>query len=268
MQKVVEINNLTYYCGNQLLFDSLNLDIYKGDFVSLVGPNGCGKSTLIKVILGLKNVDCPITILGMELQKSKKKILEKVGVVFENPENTFVAETVREEITFSLRNLNYSKKIIDKRLLEVSEYLNINDILDCVTQSLSGGQKQLVSLASALVIYPELLIIDESLDMVDGIQKEKILKLLKKIHKEKNMTIIYVTHDLEDTLYTDRLVLLNKKKIICNDKIKEVYKDEKLFKESSLTVPFIVSLCHKLKYYELVDDIILDMNKLVNVLWK
>ena len=126
----------------------------------------------------------------------------------------------------------------------------------------------MVSLASILVIDPKLLIIDDSFDMVDSVTKDKLMALLKKINRDKNCTIIFVTSNTEDTLFFDRLVLLSEGNILLDDKTKNSFDNIKLFKAVGLTLPFMVDLSNKLQYYELIDKIEFNMDKLVNKLWK
>lgn len=264
---VIKIRDLNYSYGNKIIFEDLNLNIKKGTFLFLAGPVGSGKTTLIKILLGLISGDFNIEVLGTDL-KNIKKIRKKIGMVFENPINTFVGETVFDEISFSLENLNIEKNEIKNKIDEIVKYLEIEHLLNCVPHSLSGGEQELVSLASALVIEPEILIIDESLSMIDNLTKQKILKKLKNLNRTKKTTIICVTQDLEDTIFGKELVILNDKKIVLNKKIKDAFEDEKIFKKCNLALPFMADLSNKLKYYGLIEETILDMDKMVNKLWK
>ena len=252
---MIKINNLSYSYNDQLIFENLDVKIKKGEFVFISGPTSNGKTTLLKLLAGL------ITHTKIEKDFSQKEI----GFVFENPENYFVADKVSDEITFMLENLNYSKAEQKENLNKITELLDIKHLLDLNPHSLSGGEKELVALASALIVKPKLLLIDGSLGMLDGITKEKVMKILKKLNKE--MTIICTTNNLEDSLYGKRLILIDKK-IILDKKIDEAFDDETVFKKCHLEMPFMASLSHKLKYYGLTDKIILNMNTMVNTLWK
>lgn len=268
MEKVIEMNNVSFIKKEKRILDSINLSINKGEFVSIVGGNGAGKSTLIRALLGLIEVTGDILIFDTDLIKNRDSILNRIGVIFENPTDTFVTNRVSDELKFSLKNMNLSENEINNRLQEVTSYLHIEHLLDCIPHSLSGGEKQLVSLGTALMLQPDILIVDESLNMVDGVTKEKLLSLLKKLHKDNDMTIIYVTHDLEDTLYTDRIILLSDGCISSDKKLKEAFIDDKIYHESGLSLPFMVELSKKLQYYDLVNKIEFNMNTLVNKLWK
>lgn len=269
MKNIIKISNLNFNYKDKNVFNNLDLNIKQGSFTSIIGPNGSGKSTLIDIIVGLKEVDANIVIDGITLSKNNLiDIRKKIGIVFEDADNTFVTETVRNELSFSLENLKYDKKDIDKKIKEISELLNIKDILDKNPHNLSGGQKQLVALGCALVINPKILILDESLSMLDEKERTKILKLLVDINKSNNTTIINITHNPEDLLYGSDIVIINKGKVVKNGPINQILSNEKLFKDNKLELPFVVDLSFKLKYYGLVDNIILDMDELVNEIWK
>jgi len=269
MNNIIRIKNMSFSYKNKTIFQNFDLDIEKGQFIHIVGPNGSGKSTLIKILLGLLKAEGYINVYRMNMcDDNLMDIRRNIGVVFENPDNTFVAETVADDIAFSLENLQYTSKTISEKINKISKYLNIESLLEKNPHYLSRGEKQLVALASALVTDPKLLIIDEALNMLDGIDKENILKLLKKLVKEKKITVINVTHDMEDTIYGDKIIVLDNGQILLNDDKKQVYKEEKLLKKIGLELPFMVDLSNKLRYYGLVDDDILSMNEMVNHLWK
>lgn len=269
MDNIIAIKNLNFSYGDKVIFKDFNLDIEKGKFIHIVGSNGSGKSTLVKVLVGLLKPEGYINIYRMNLcEDNLMDIRRNVGVVFENPENTFVAETVLDEIVFPLENLDYAKSTIKKKIDKVLEYLPIEELLEKNPHYLSGGEKQLIGLASALITEPKILILDDAISMLDGITKNKILKLLKRLNNEKKITIINVTHDMEETTYGDEIVVLDKGKLVLSGDKLEVYKEEKKLKRLGLDLPFMVDLSNKLSYYGLVDKTILDMNEMVNHLWK
>lgn len=269
MDNIITIKNLCFHYDHKVIFSDFNLDIEKGKFIHIVGPNGSGKSTLVKILVGLLKFSGDINIYHMNLcDDNLIDIRKNIGVVFENPDDIFVADTVLDEIVFSLENLGYSQNQIKKRIDKVLDLIPITHLLDKNPHYLSGGEKQLVSLACALILEPKILILDEALSMVDGIEKQNILKLLKKICNDKKTTIINVTHDMEETIYGDKIVVINKGELVFNDEKHEVYKNEKALKSMGLELPFMVDLSNRLSYYGLVDKVILDMNAMVRHLWK
>ena len=268
MENIVEIKKLDFKYGEKQIFDKLTLNIKKGSFTSIIGPNGSGKSTLMKLIVGLLKAEGTIKVDGIIMgQDTFKDIRKKIGIVFENPDNQFVSETVMDEIAFSLENMNCEKKMIRERVKEVAALLGIEDILEKEPHSLSGGQKELVSLASALSIHPQILILDEALDMIDNNRREDILNILTELYKD-GLTVINITHNSEELLYGNEIIVMNDGEIKEQGETKELLRKEKLFKNNGLELPFVVDLSYKLKYYGLVDDIVLDMDELVDKIWK
>lgn len=269
MDNIVEISKLNFKYGENIIFDDFNLNIKKGSFTSIIGSNGSGKSTLMKIIVGLLKCDGQIVVDGITISETTyKDVRAKIGMVFENPDNQFVAETVMDEIAFSLENMNFDKNEIRENIKEIAQLLNIEDIMEKEPHSLSGGQKQLIALASALAIKPKLLVLDEALEMLDEAERQKMLHILSELNKTKGLTIINITHNSEELLYGTDIVIINKGQIIENGPTLEVLRKEKSFKNNGLELPFIVDLSYKLKYYGLVEDIVIDMDELVDIIWK
>ena len=250
----IEINHLDY----ENIFKDLNLKIKEKDFITIIGSSSSGKTTLASLISGL------IQNEHVLLDGNKGDI----SVVFDNVEVNFVYDTVIENLAFPLENRNLTKEEIDKKIKEISEYLKIENLLQCNITSLSGGEKEIIALACSLITNPKLLILDESFIMLDVIQKERFFKLLKKINREKKTTIIYLTSDVESSVYGKSIAIIANKKIIKNGTLKEILKEEKSFKMAKQKLPFMADLSLKLKYYNLIDDIILEESKMVDALWK
>ncbi len=265
---MITIRNLTFKYRTKDMFDNVDMDIEKGKITSIIGPNGSGKSTLVKILVGLYRYNGKIEINNIPLLKdNRKEIRKNIGVVFTNPDNQFVAETVMDDIAFTLENMNYKKIDIRKKIEEVSKYLGIYDILECNPHDLNSNQKQLVSLASALVHDPKILILDEALTMLDLYDKEKILKILKELNS-KGLTILNISHDIEDTLISDKIYVLDKGKIVLSGTKEEVYKEEDKLHKLGFELPFMVELSNRLMFYDLIDHVIYDMEEMVDILWK
>lgn len=268
MENILTINNLTFKYDDNLIFDNFNLTIKKGTWTTVVGPNGSGKSTLVKIIMGLLESDGQIIIDNILKNNNNIKQIRRIIIgIGENPDSTFVAETVMDEMAFALENLEMNKLEIQKKVKEVAKYLNITNILETNPYELSGGQKQLVALASVLVLEPKILILDEAINRIDYMERNNILKILLKLNKEKGITIINITHDLEEAVYGDDVILIDKGKIILNGSKELVFKEDKIFNSIGLDIPFMAELSLKLMYYNLVDEIVFDMDEMVNKLW-
>lgn len=250
----IEINHLDY----ENIFKDLNLKIKEKDFITIIGSSSSGKTTLASLLSGL------IQNEHVLLDGNK----DDISVVFDNVEINFVYDTVIENLAFPLENRNLTKEEMEKKIKEISEYLKIENLLQCNINSLSGGEKEIIALACSLITNPKLLILDEAFIMLDIIQKEKFFKLLKKINRDKKTTIIYLTSDVESSVYGKSIAVIANKKIIKNGTLKEILKEEKAFKMAKQKLPFMADLSLKLKYYNLIDDIILEESKMVEALWK
>lgn len=269
MDNIISINNLSFKYDNNIIFDNFCLNIKRGSFTTILGNNGSGKSTLVRLLLGLLDSNNSILIDNVLLcSNSLRDVRRNIGVVFDNPDNCLISETVLFDLSFPLENLGYDSDYIYSRILEVSSYLGISDLLNCNPHLLSGGEKQLVSLGCALVTCPKIIVLDEAMCMLDDFSRERVLKLLKKINKDFGITIINITHDIEESIYGTDIVLLADGKLIANADKLSVYKQEKLLKSVGFGLPFMVDLSNRLSYYDLVDDVIFDMERLVDILWK
>ncbi len=266
---ILDINNLTFRYRDKFIYDKFNLSIKKGDWVTIAGANGSGKTTLVKLILGLLKSYGSIKIFDVVLNKrTLYDIRKEIGYVFDNPDDFFACETVRDELAFSLENLGIYPKTIRKKINEISKLLNLENLLDENPFDLSGGEKQKVFLACALMLEPRILILDDALLMIDINERNNLLKTIKEYNKKKRVTIISFTHNLDEALYSDRLVILNEGKIVVDGTFPFVFKEEALMRKIGLEVPFMLELSKKLKVYNLLDYIELDPERLVDLLWK
>lgn len=266
---IIEINNLSFRYKNKFVYDGFNLDIKKGTWTTVAGPNGSGKTTLVKILAGLEKSYSNIKIFDKPLNKRNvSKIRREIGFVFDTPENYFACETVEDELAFSLENLAVVPGTIKKKINEISSNLGIKDLLKENPYDLSGGEKQKVALACALMLEPRILILDEALLMIDINERKKILDLLKDYQNKKNVTIVSFTHDLDEVMYADRLIILNRGLVVVDGPTKEVFEEERVMRKIGLEVPFCVELSQKLRVYNLVDHVEVDLERLVDLLWK
>ncbi len=268
MGNIIEINNLTFRYKDRFIFDKFSLNIEKGSFVSITGSNGSGKSTLIKILTGLYKTDCDIKICGYEVnEKNIFDIRKNIGVIFDNPDNLFLCETVEDDLVFSLENLCYSVDEMKKNVKELSKELKIDSLLKKSPIELSGGEKAKVALAIALIHKPKILLIDESISMIDEVDKEEIFKILSKLNKE-GMTIINIVHDLRESYYSDRLIVINDGKIMLDGSPLKVMEYDKILNRLGICLPFEIELSIKLKLYGIIDNLIPDVEKLVDTIWR
>lgn len=261
MKKVIQIKNLTYNYNNQVVFDDLNLEVERSTFLNIIGSNDTGKTTLSKIILGLIKVDSDIKIDGTILNDSSiKKIREQICYIPNNIQDSLIMDTVEEELYFN----NDNKKEIERL---IKEY-NFESKLKEDPKTLSGGEQQIMYIISSLAKHPKIIICDEAFSMLDNLVKDKILKTLKKLSKEKQITIINFTNDSEDLMYGDEIAIIHNHKILIHDKKEIVLKNEEVFTKLNIKLPFMIELSNKLKLYNLLDNTVIDMDRMINKIWK
>ena len=231
------------------VIDDISLSIDKGSFVAVLGHNGSGKSTLAKLIVGLlEKSSGQIFFDGEEITKKNIKNLQtKTALVFQNPDNQFIGATVEDDIAFGLENRQVPHEQMQEEINKFAESVGMLEYLDKEPINLSGGQKQRVALAGALILRPEILILDEATSMLDPKGKATVRKIIDKIHKENpDLTIISITHDIDEALLCDKVFILSKGKLVKNGAPQEVLRDEKTLLEIKLDMPFIYRVEKKL----------------------
>lgn len=269
MDHIIQIRNLNYGYHDTMLFDHFNLMIKKETFTSIVGKNGSGKSTLLKILCGLKRADANIHISGYQLcGKNICHIRKRIGVLLENGCDSFAKKTVKEELSFPLENLNWAKEQIDQEVEKVSKQLKLHQILEKPVEQLYCGERHRLKLATAIITQPSILLLDQPYLGLSAEEKKIVASVLKKYHKKEHTTIIQMVEDLEDSLYGDDIVILSDGKAVLFDRKEKVLSESKILKAAGLQLPFIVNLSNKLKYYGLVDGVMLDMDEMVDVIWK
>lgn len=264
MDSIIEISNLKFSYGNNIIFDNLNLAIDRGDFISIVGPNSSGKTTLAKLLFGIIESD-KIWIDGRKLDNNIRKT---IGIVLGGTDRNFLFDNVFDDLVFGMENLGYSSDKITESIDYVCELLDIRKLLQKNINDLSGGEKQLVLLANALVLKPSILLLDDALSMLDKNSKKRILNLLLELHDTTDITIVNITNDLEETIFSDKIAIINKGVIVTKGYTNDVLLEEKVIKSNGLDLPFVTDLSINLKYYNLVDELIPTLDEMVVRLWQ
>lgn len=269
MESIIKIDELIYKIKDKTILNNICLNIEQNSWITIVGPNGSGKSTLIKILAGLLPYNGYINIDNLVLDETnKKEIRIRIGTVLDNLDNQIIGETVEDDLAFPLENLNYNKEEIKKSITKISKFFQISHLLHQSANSITNSEKQIVSISSALITNPKILLLDDAIHQLDPNIKTKFLNNLKKYKKEHKLTIIMTTQNLEDTLYSDKIIILNNGQKVIEGTPLSVLKQDKLLKENFLTQPFIIELSQKLMMYNLIDHIYLDERKLVGDLWK
>ena len=254
---MIEIKNLNYIYQPGMPYehralDNINLTVPDGDFLAIIGHTGSGKSTLIQHLNGLiKPTSGEICVNGINVTDPKVKLMDlrkKVGLVFQYPEHQLFEETVYKDIAFGPKNMGLSDDEIDKRVKDAIKLVNISEeLLDKSPFELSGGQKRRVAIAGVLSMHPEILILDEPTAGLDPHGRDSLLELLEDLHKNSSMTIIFVSHSMEDVAKIAKNVLvMNKGKVYMHGSVSEVFSKGEELTKIGLDVPKITTLFEKL----------------------
>ena len=219
------LKNVSFsYVEDEPALIDVSFDVKQGEYVTIIGKNGSGKSTIAKLITGLlPDLDNGEILLDGEKIK-EEQIREKIGIVFQNPDNQFIGSTVRDDIAFGLENHQVKHDDMDKIIDEYSELVSMKPFLDKEPSALSGGQKQRVAIAGVLAMHPEIIILDEATAMLDPKGKKEIISLIHQLKKnDEKLSIISITHDVEEAFFSDHVVVLNEGKVIYDDTPENVF---------------------------------------------
>lgn len=257
MEKFIEAKNITFSYVNEMedppirttVFKNLSLDINKGEFVAILGHNGSGKSTLAKCFNAI-NIpeEGDVFVNGMSI-KDQSKILDirqSVGMVFQNPDNQIVATVVEEDVAFALENMGVESGEIRRRVDEALKTVGMYDYREHAPHKLSGGQKQRVAIAGILAMQPDCILLDEPTAMLDPKGRREVLKTVKELNENKGVTIVLITHYMDEAAQADRVVVMDSGKIVMDDKPKKIFSKVDEIKSLGLDVPQVTELVHSL----------------------
>lgn len=254
----IKVENLVHIYSKSTPFekvalDNISFEINDGDFVGIIGHTGSGKSTLIQHLNGLIKPDSgKIYIDGEDITQKDinlTKVRGKVGIVFQYPEYQLFEETVYKDIAFGPTNMGYSSEEIDKIIREAIKTVGIDEnLLEKSPFELSGGQKRRVAIAGVLAMNPKILILDEPTAGLDPKGRDEILGQIKKLHDEKNITVIWISHSMEDVAkIAKKVIVMADGKIVMYDSVDNVFKNDSLLEEIGLSVPQINKVVRRLK---------------------
>ncbi|WP_317367538.1 energy-coupling factor transporter ATPase [uncultured Tyzzerella sp.] len=229
--------------------DNVSLDIEQGSFVAILGHNGSGKSTLAKHLSGiLKGYQGEVLVDGLSTTDENNiwDIRKTVGTVFQNPDNQLVASIVEDDVAFGPENLGIDREEIKKRIDFALKSVNMEDFRYSQTSSLSGGQKQRVAIAGILAMEPKCIVLDEPTAMLDPKGRKEVIETIKKLNKEKGITIVLITHYMEEVIDADRLIIMEKGKIVLDDIPLNVFKNVEKIRSLKLDVPDAIDIIYNL----------------------
>lgn len=250
MDNIIEVKDLTFGYEEEIkIIDHISFSIKRGSYTTILGHNGSGKSTIAKLLMGLlEKSSGEIIVDGIVLnEENLMQIRNKIGIVFQNPDNQFIGATVRDDIAFGLENNCVDPMLMDDIIKEFALKVSMFEFLDHEPTKLSGGQKQRVAIAGILAMSPSIIILDEATSMLDPKGKKEINALVHELNKEKNITILSITHDIEEAVLSDQVILLHDGHVVESGSPKDILVNEKQMKSLSLDVPFAYKISKGLK---------------------
>ena len=242
MKNIIEVRNLKYKYENeseQYILNDVTFHVKQGEWLSIVGHNGSGKSTTVRLIDGLLEAESgEIFIAGDRL--TAENVWEKrryIGMVFQNPDNQFVGATVEDDVAFGLENQGIDHATMVSRVTEALEIVGMKEFKDREPARLSGGQKQRVAIAGVVALQPDIIILDEATSMLDPEGRLDLIQTVKRIKDSHNMTVISITHDLDEVALSDRVLVMKKGRVESSSTAKELFSRSDL-EELGLDQPF------------------------------
>ena len=273
MKSIIDVKNLSFrYKESQEYYDvkDITFHVKRGEWLSIVGHNGSGKSTTVRLIDGLLEAESgEIAIDGQRLtEENVWSIRRQIGMVFQNPDNQFVGATVEDDVAFGLENQGLSRQEMKKRVEEALDLVGMLDFKKREPARLSGGQKQRVAIAGVVALRPAILILDEATSMLDPEGRRELIDTVKGIRKDYDMTVISITHDLEEVAMSDRVLVMKKGSIESTSSPRELFSRNDL-DQIGLDDPFANQLKHSLSQngYDLPENYLTE-SELEDKLWE
>lgn len=230
--------------------DDLDLSVQKGEFIAILGRNGSGKSSLAKHINGLlMPTEGAVYVKGMDTRDRLQilKIRQSAGIVFQNPDNQIVGTIVEEDVAFGPENMGKPVEDIWRRVTKALSDVGMLAYKESSPNRLSGGQKQRIAIAGIMAMEPECIVLDEPTAMLDPQGRHHVLSLVKELNREKKITILMVTHHMEEVLLADRIIVMSEGKIVSDGTPKEVFSKVEMLKSLGLEVPYAAELAYELR---------------------
>ena len=230
--------------------ENIDFAIKKGEFVAIVGRNGSGKSTLARTMNALLLPSEGVVFVNDIDTRNDEMIWEirsRVGMVFQNPDNQIIGTSVEEDVAFGLENIGVPREEMISRISSALEVVKLQNERNTEPHLLSGGQKQRCAIAGIIAMKPECIVLDEATAMLDPIGRREVITLIKKLNKENNITIVHITHHMDEVSQADRVVLIDKGKVLADTTPRKLFSDVQLVKEAGLEVPQITALMYNLR---------------------
>ena len=266
---IINLDSVNCVKDGRIILDNLSFSISKGTFVSIVGANGSGKSVFLKILAGICTYNGYINVNGYYLDKSNIDVIRKnVSVVFDDIDGSIIDDTVYDNLVMELLHMNKDKKYIDKRVEEICSLFGIRDILYRNMNLLSNSERQKVLIASSLISKPDILLLDDCMHQMSNKDRKDIIDILNKIKKKEGLTIIMATHNTEDVMFTDRVMVLDRGKITLDGTPTSIFKRRDILDKCGVSIPFVIDLSLRLVDKGIIKHVYFDVRKLVDAVWK
>ncbi len=275
MKEILSMDNVSYSYRSEdgepkKAVDGVSFTVQDDEWIAIVGHNGSGKSTLAKLMIGLLFPDEGDVNLFVEklTEDNVWEIRSNMGFVFQNPDNQFVGSTVQDDVAFALENNGVPFEEMVTRVHDSLAQVNMSDFLDHEPHHLSGGQKQRVAIAGALALHPKLLIMDESTSMLDPQGRNEVIHLVEELKRKTGLTVVSITHDLEEALLADRIIVMNKGKVLAVGTPEQIFARGEELEEIGLDLPFAMKVSALLRKNGMaLNGEHMTEEELVNELW-
>ena len=245
-ESIVSLKGVSFQYEGQERYalNNVTFDIYEGEWLAIVGHNGSGKSTMAKLLNGLQFPQKgDITVCGIGLnEETIWDVRKKLGMVFQNPDNQFVGTTVQDDVAFGLENHGIPRDEMVQRVEDSLKKVKMDKFLYQEPHHLSGGQKQRVAIAGILALRPSIIILDEATSMLDPRGREEVLETVRVLKEEKSLTVISITHDLEEAAKADRIIVMNKGEVFREGVPEEIFSMDEQLIQLGLDIPFSVKM--------------------------
>ncbi len=257
MGKMIEINNLRFHYEAEDentvpedVLKGIDLSIGQGEFVAVLGHNGCGKSTLAKHINAiLIPTEGTVTVDGIDTKDENRlfELRQRAGMVFQNPDNQIVSSIVEEDVAFALENLGVPYEEMRRRVDDALKAVDMYEYRMHSPSQLSGGQKQRIAIAGIIAMQPKCIILDEPTAMLDPQGRKEVLSTIRRMNREEGVTIVLITHYMDEAAQSDRVVVMDKGKVVLDDKPERVFSQVEVLKRIGLDVPQVTELAWELR---------------------
>ena len=240
----------TYDEAAEPALKNVSLQIMPGEFVAVLGHNGSGKSTLAKLLNALYiPTEGVVTVCGMDTRKEENvlPIRQRAGMIFQNPDNQIVSSVVKEDVAFGLENIGVPTEEMLPRIEAALAAVHMNEFADKAPHMLSGGQKQRVAIAGVLAMEPDVIIADESTAMLDPSGRKEVLDTVRKLNRQKGITVVWITHFMEEAAQADRVVVVSDGQVVRDGTPRQVFEEVKQMRALHLDVPHMTDLARQLR---------------------